>query len=181
MSLLYGLQVLNQLSSHLSAMVSPLVLGLPKFNKTFVIETDASRHGLGAILSQNGHPLAFASKALSSFRRQLSAYKCELMAIVFAVKQWCLYYWGRKFIIKTNHLPLKHLLKQHDLSQEQCSGFISCGDLTMTLVIAKVVIIQQLMLYLDALKVLVWLFLCLFPPRMLECTILGFLMIDCSS
>lgn len=41
------------------------------------------------------------------------------MAIVFAVKQWRSYLWGRKFIIKTDHLPLKHLLEQRDLSQEQ--------------------------------------------------------------
>lgn len=71
-----------------TAMISPLVLALPNINETFVIETEALGHGLGAILSQNGHPLAFAGKALSPLERQLFVYERELLAFVFAVKQW---------------------------------------------------------------------------------------------
>lgn len=99
--------------------MSPPVLALPNFHDTFVIETDASGIGLGAILSRAGHPLAFASKALPPKKKPLSAYEREILAIIFAVKQWRSYLWGRKFIIKTDHRPLKYLLEQKDLSQEQ--------------------------------------------------------------
>ncbi|KAJ0567702.1 putative nucleotidyltransferase, Ribonuclease H [Helianthus annuus] len=47
------------------AVCSPPILALPNFNKPFVLETDASVLGIGAVLMQDNHPLAFISKALS--------------------------------------------------------------------------------------------------------------------
>ena len=68
------------------AMIEAPVLSLPDFSQEFVIETDASRNGIGAVLMQQGHPIAFISKALSEKHQQLSAYDKELFAILFAVK-----------------------------------------------------------------------------------------------
>lgn len=53
-------------------MVSVPILALPDFSKAFIIETDASREGIGAVLMQDGHPLAYISKALS--KKNLSVY-----------------------------------------------------------------------------------------------------------
>ncbi|KAK4265116.1 hypothetical protein QN277_026209 [Acacia crassicarpa] len=102
-----------------NVIVSPPVLALPKFNDPFVIETDASGSGLGAVLSQNGHPLVYASKVLAPTKRHLSTYEREVLAILFVVKQWRSYLGGRKIFIRTNHLPLKHLLEQWDLNEQQ--------------------------------------------------------------
>ena len=88
------------------------VLALPNFTLQFVIETDASGIGIGAVLMQKGHPLAFINKALSVAHQGLSAYDKEMMAILFAVKKWHYFLVGRHFIIKTDHQPLKYMLEQ---------------------------------------------------------------------
>ncbi|XP_071728840.1 uncharacterized protein [Rutidosis leptorrhynchoides] len=61
------------------------VLALPNFNKTFVIETDASGLGIGAVLQ--GHSIAFMSKALSQRHQALSTYDREFLAIVQAIEK----------------------------------------------------------------------------------------------
>jgi hypothetical protein len=68
------------------ALCQSLVLALPNFNKAFTIETDASDSGVGAVLMQDGHPLAFFSKALGTKSRGLSTYEKEYMAILLAVQ-----------------------------------------------------------------------------------------------
>jgi len=94
------------------AMISAPVLALPNFSNPFVVETDASGSGIGAVLMQGGHPIAYFSKALSLKHQGLSAYEKELMALVLAVEKWRPYLLGRHFIIKTDHFSLKFLLGQ---------------------------------------------------------------------
>lgn len=49
-----------------TAMIEAHVLSLPNFQKEFVVKTDASGTGIGVVLQQDGHPIAYLSKALSS-------------------------------------------------------------------------------------------------------------------
>jgi hypothetical protein len=60
-------------------------LALPDFSKPFVIETDACQYGVGAQLMQQGHPIAYLSKALFPRNQTLSTYKKECLAILMVV------------------------------------------------------------------------------------------------
>ena len=93
-------------------MVTPLVLTLPNLSKMFVVECDAFGNGLGAVLMQEGRPLAYLSQALKGKNLFLSTYEKELLALVLAVKKWRHYLLGHKFKVRTNKQTLKHLLEQ---------------------------------------------------------------------
>lgn len=75
------------------------VLALPDFTVPFNVETDASGTGIGAILQQRGHPLAFISKALSPRNQGLSTYEKEYLAISMAVDAWRHYLMQSEFVI----------------------------------------------------------------------------------
>ena len=77
-------------------MITVSVLALPDFKKPFVIETDASNCGIGVVLTQKRHPLAFFSKALGLRASCKSIYEKELMAIVFAILKWTHYFAWKK-------------------------------------------------------------------------------------
>nr|GEU44744.1 retrovirus-related Pol polyprotein from transposon 17.6 [Tanacetum cinerariifolium] len=70
------------------AMVKAPVLKLPDFSKEFTLETDASGVGLGVVLLQEGHSIAFLSKTLSSKNQLMSTYEKEFLAVVCALKKW---------------------------------------------------------------------------------------------
>ena len=101
-----------------NAITTVPVLALPNFGELFVIESDASGVGLGAVLMQNQRPLAYFSQALTERQRMKSVYERELIAIVFAIQKWRHYLIGRKFLVRTDQKSLKFLLKQRAINVE---------------------------------------------------------------
>ena len=87
----------------IQALTSAHVLVLPDFSQEFVVEMDVSATGIGAVLLQNGHPIAYISKVLSLRLQSLPPYDREMFVILFAVKKWYQYLMGRHFIINTDH------------------------------------------------------------------------------
>jgi hypothetical protein len=71
-----------------SALISAPVHVLPDFSKKFCVQTDASDFGVGVVLMQDGHPLAYVSKSLGPRLRGLSTYEKEYVAMLLAVDQW---------------------------------------------------------------------------------------------
>ncbi|XP_057432432.1 uncharacterized protein LOC130725200 [Lotus japonicus] len=74
------------------------VLHLPDFNQSFRLECDASGLGIGAILLQGQHPVAYFSKAMGPRNLAKSAYEKELMAVALAIQHWRPYLLGRRFV-----------------------------------------------------------------------------------
>lgn len=95
------------------------VLAMPDFTKKFIVEIDASRFRLGAVLLQSGRLIAYLSKALSPRNKEKSVYERELMAIVMAFQKWCHYMLWWHFHHRIDQISLKFLTEQKIVGHEQ--------------------------------------------------------------
>ncbi|XP_057532797.1 uncharacterized protein LOC130810672 [Amaranthus tricolor] len=99
-----------------SMMCSAPILKLPNFTKPFELECDASGMGIGAVLVQEGRPVAFFSEKLNNSRLNYSTYDKEFYAIIRALDHWSHYLRIQPFILHTDHESLKYINSQHKLS-----------------------------------------------------------------
>lgn len=97
------------------------ILVLPDFQLLFELHTDASKVGIGGVLSQSGRPVAYFSEKLSGAKMRYSTYDVEFYAIVQAVKHWRHYLFQKEFVLYTDHEALKHLQGQDKISARHAS------------------------------------------------------------
>jgi hypothetical protein len=81
--------------------------------------TDASITGIGAVLTQNGRPVAFESKKLTEAEVKWTTTEQEMWAVIHSLHIWRCYLEGVKFEIHTDHNPLVYLKTQPNLSRRQ--------------------------------------------------------------
>jgi len=100
--------------------VSKPILRQPDFTKTFYLQTDTSKYGVGAILSQEGdekratprrrHPVAFYSATFTPTEQNYDAYELEFLGVLKAIEHWRPYLiWTQEpFVIETDHKNLTY-------------------------------------------------------------------------
>lgn len=93
-------------------MSSCSVLALPDFTQPFVLECDASGEGIGSVLMQNHHPIAFESRKIKEYECLYSIYDKEMLAIMHALAKFREYLVGNKFKVKIDHNNLRFFLEQ---------------------------------------------------------------------
>ena len=102
-----------------SKLIKEPILQYPDMEKEFILTTDASQFSIGGLLSQRnnlGHdlPIAYASRTLNRAEINYSTIERELLAIVWCVRHFRPYLYGRKFKIATDHRPLTWLFNVKD-------------------------------------------------------------------
>ena len=92
------------------------VMRLPDFTKPFEVECDASGLGIGGVLSQERHPVAYFSEKLNDAKLKYSTYDKEFYAIVRSLWHWEHYLLPHEFVIYSDHEALRYLQSQKHLN-----------------------------------------------------------------
>ena len=101
----------------LKALVSQApVLKYYDVNKPVTLSVDASSEGLGAVLLQEGQPVAYGSRALTDCQKRYAQIEKELLAIVFGCEKFHQYIYGRRVHVESDHKPLEVIFKKSLLS-----------------------------------------------------------------
>lgn len=91
------------------------ILHLPDLDLPFILRTDASDHGLGAILQQETEgkkfPIAYASRKLLPREQRYCVMERECLAVVWGVQKFEPYLYGKHFELETDHQPLQCIAK----------------------------------------------------------------------
>jgi len=99
-------------------LISQPILQYPDFSREFILTTDASNDSAGAVLSQGqigkDLPIAYASHSFNKAERNYSTVEKELAAIVWGIKHFRPYLYGRKFKILSDHKTLTWIMRVKD-------------------------------------------------------------------
>ncbi|RXN13855.1 Retrovirus-related Pol poly from transposon [Labeo rohita] len=88
------------------------VLAFFDTSKDLTLQVDASKYGLGAVLLQEGKPLAYASKSLTDTEINYAQIEKELLAILWGCKRFHQYVYGRHITVESDHKPLEAIIRK---------------------------------------------------------------------
>jgi hypothetical protein len=100
-------------------LTTTLVLVMPDIHKSFDIYCDASKQGLGCVLMQERHVIAYASRQLRKHEQNYPTHDLELAVVAHALKIWRHYLLGHRCQIYIDHKSLKYIFTQNDLNLRQ--------------------------------------------------------------
>jgi hypothetical protein len=112
-------KALSQFSKNKKRLTTALVLTMPDVVKPFSIYCDASGQGLGCVLMQDRHVVAYASRQLRKHEEKYSAHDLELAVMVHAFKIWRHYIIDKRCGVYSNHKSLKYIFTQPNLNLRQ--------------------------------------------------------------
>ncbi|MGH0131921.1 UNVERIFIED_CONTAM: hypothetical protein FKN15_057343 [Acipenser sinensis] len=119
------------------ALCSDPVLVVPDFGKEFILQTDASEVGLGAVLSQEiegvEHPVLFLSRKLEPREKNYAIVEKECLAVKWALESLRYYLLGRQFTLISDHAPLTWMHRSKDKNARVMRWFLSLQPYTFTL------------------------------------------------
>jgi hypothetical protein len=95
------------------------VLTMPDMEKPFSIYCDASGQGLGCVLTQDDHVVAYASRQLRKHKEKYPTHDLELAAVVHALKIWRHYIIDKICEVYSDHKSLKYIFTHADLNLRQ--------------------------------------------------------------
>lgn len=93
-------------------LVSTPVLQYYDSTKELVLSVDSSKDGLGAVLLQEGGPIAYASKALTEAQKKYAQIEKETLAITFGCQKFYQYLYGKHFTVESDHRALEIIFKK---------------------------------------------------------------------
>ena len=115
---------------------SPILAIFDPNNHT-ILDTDASDTGLGATLSQivdgKERVVAYASRTLNDAEKRYTVTKREMLAIIFALKQFRKYLLGHTFHLRTDHAPLLHIQTMNNTSAQISRWLEKIQELNFTI------------------------------------------------
>jgi hypothetical protein len=100
-------------------LIEALLLRTPDERLPYEVVTYASDLGLGAVLLQEGHPMAFESRKLNSAELNYNVTKKEMLAGVHAFRVWRCYLEGADFTVYIDHVSNTYFQTQPNLSRRQ--------------------------------------------------------------
>ena len=117
------------------------LLQYPDYSRPFIVTCDASGDGLGAVLSQGDVgkdlPVSFISRTLNKAEKNYSATEKEMLAIVWAIKYFRPYLYGRRFTVVTDHKALIWLFRVRDPGSRLIKWRIKLEEFDFTIIYKK--------------------------------------------
>ncbi|CAM5105440.1 unnamed protein product [Natator depressus] len=120
-----------------TALCSNPVLIAPDFNKEFILQTDASEVGLGAVLLQmvgdKEHLILYLSRKLLLREQKYAVVERECLAVKWAMERLCYYLLGRRFTLVTDHASLQWMQQNKEKNARVTRWFLSLQPFQFTI------------------------------------------------